>query len=63
MYERCFQRIAAIAELFASDGIGGGNFGTGVAVRNNTLLVGADGQHPPVEGYPGGEAYVYRLNP
>jgi hypothetical protein len=39
----------------------GGNFGDGVAVRNNTLVAGAFAQHPPVEGYPGGEAYAYRL--
>jgi len=50
-----------IVELSASDGIAGGNFGDGVAVRNNTLVAGAFAQHPPVEGYPGGEAYVYRL--
>jgi len=52
-----------IAELSASDGISGGQFGPAVAVQNNTVLVGAFGEHPPVEGYPGGEAYVYRLNP
>jgi hypothetical protein len=51
-----------IAELSASDGISGGDFGTSVAVMNNTLLVGADFQHPLVEGYPGGEAYVFRLD-
>jgi len=50
-------------ELFASDAIGGGDFGASVAIQDNTLIVGADGQHPPVEGYPGGEAYVFRLNP
>jgi FG-GAP repeat protein len=50
-----------IAEVSASDGISGGQYGLGVAVRNNTILIGAFGQHPPVEGYPGGEAYVYRL--
>ena len=53
-----------VAELFASDAIlGGGDYGTSVAVLNNTVLVGADLQHPLVEGYPGGEAYVYSLNP
>ncbi|HYM60746.1 MAG TPA: FG-GAP repeat protein [Thermoanaerobaculia bacterium] len=52
---------AQIAELSASDGITGGNFGGSVAVQNGTLLIGAFGQHPPVEGYPGGEAYVYQL--
>lgn len=56
-------RWQQLAELSASDGIPGGDFGTSVAVSNDTLLVGADRQHPPVEGYPGGEAYVYRLNP
>jgi FG-GAP repeat len=50
-------------ELFASDAIGGGDFGASVAIQNNTLIVGADGQHPTVEGYPGGEAYVFSLNP
>ena len=52
-----------IAEVFAGDAIPGGSFGDSIAIQNNTLAVGADGQHPPVEGYPGGEAYVYRLNP
>jgi hypothetical protein len=52
-----------VAELSASDGITGGQYGQAVAVQSNTLLVGASGQHPPVEGYPGGEAYVYSLNP
>ena len=52
-----------IAEVFASDAISGGGFGDSIAVFNGTLVVGADSQHPPVEGYPGGEAYVYRLNP
>ena len=52
-----------IVELSASDAISGGTFGSAVAMLNNTLLVGASAQHPPVEGYPGGEAYVYRLNP
>jgi hypothetical protein len=57
-------RWRQIAVLTASDGISGGTFGFGgVAVQNNTLLVGASGQHPPVEGYAGGEAYVYNLNP
>ena len=54
-----------IAELPASDGVAVGEFGGGVAVRNNTLLVGAAGQHPQIDNgqsYPGGEAYVYRLN-
>jgi hypothetical protein len=51
------------AELAASDGIPSGDYGTAVAVQNNTLLVGADLHHPAVEGYAGGEAYVYRLNP
>ena len=52
-----------IDELTASDGISGGSFGASVAVLHNTLLVGADGQHPPVEGYAGGEAYIYNLKP
>jgi FG-GAP repeat protein len=52
-----------IAELTASDGIPQGDFGVAVAVQNEVLLVGADGQHPPVEGYAGGEAYVFRLDP
>jgi FG-GAP repeat protein len=52
-----------VAELSAGDGISGGQYGQAVAVQNNTLLVGASGQHPPVEGYPGGEAYLYNLNP
>jgi hypothetical protein len=51
------------AELGASDGIPGGDYGTALAVQNKTLLVGADIHHPQVEGYAGGEAYVYRLNP
>ena len=51
-----------IAEVFASDAIGGGGFGDSIAIRGNTLAVGADAQHPPVEGYPGGEAYVYRIS-
>ena len=56
-------RWRQVAELASSDGISGGQFGQGVAVRDNTVLVGASTQHPLVEGYPGGEAYVYRLNP
>jgi hypothetical protein len=54
-------RWAQIAELSAGDGVAGGAFGSGVAVQNNTLLVGALGQHPQVDngqGYPGGEAYI-----
>ncbi|HWX41865.1 MAG TPA: FG-GAP repeat protein [Blastocatellia bacterium] len=51
------------AELVASDAVPGGFFGSAVAVFNNTLVVGADEQHPPVEGYAGGEAYVFKLNP
>ncbi len=51
------------AQVAASDGIPGGDFGTSVAVLKDTLLVGADLQHPPVEGYAGGEAYTYRLHP
>jgi hypothetical protein len=50
-----------LVELAASDGFSGGDYGVGVAVLGHTLLVGADLQHPEVEGYPGGEAYVYRL--
>ena len=52
-----------ITELSASDGVASGLFGSGVAIRNNTVLVGASGQHPQIDigqGYPGGEAYVYR---
>ena len=52
-----------IAELSAADGISGGGYGTSVALLNNTLVVGAPGQHPPVEGYPGGEGYLYSLRP
>jgi hypothetical protein len=51
-----------IAEVSASDGLAGGDFGIGVAILDNTLLIGADEQHPAGEGYPGGEAYVYRVN-
>jgi hypothetical protein len=51
------------AELGAGDGMPDGDYGVGVAVLDNTVVVGADLQHPPVEGYPGGEAYFYRLNP
>jgi len=43
--------------------VGGGDYGSSVAVRGNTLLVGADVQRPALEGYAAGEAYVYRLNP
>jgi hypothetical protein len=56
-------RWSEVAEVYASDAISGGDFGVAVAVLNTTLVVGADLQHPPVEGYPGGEAYVYSLNP
>jgi hypothetical protein len=52
-----------VAELASSDGLSGGQYGLAVAVQNNTILVGAFAQHPLVEGYPGGEAYVYKLNP
>jgi hypothetical protein len=54
-----------ITELSASDGVALGAFGEAVAVRNNTVLVGAAGQHPQIDngqGYPGGEAYVYRVD-
>jgi FG-GAP repeat len=53
-----------VAELAASDGVTGGSFGFSIAIQNNTMLVGADSQEPAVEGngYPGGEAYVYRVN-
>jgi hypothetical protein len=51
-----------IAEVSASDGLAGGDFGIGVAILDNTLLIGADEQHPAGEGYPGGEAYVYQVN-
>jgi FG-GAP repeat len=51
-----------IAEVSPSDGIGGGGFGDSIAIRGNTLVVGADQQHPPVEGYAGGEGYVYLIS-
>ena len=54
-----------IVELTASDGVSSGFFGGNVAIQNNLLLIGASGQHPQVDngqGYPGGEAYVYRLD-
>ena len=50
-----------IAEVFASGAISGGFFGDSMALQNNTLVVGADGQHPPVAGYPGGRGV--RLSP
>jgi len=50
-----------VAELAPSDG--GSEFGVAVAVKNNTLVVGADTARPAVEGYDGGEAYAYRLSP
>lgn len=50
-----------IAELFASDGISAGEYGMALAIQNDTISIGAAGQHPPVEGYPGGETYVYQL--
>lgn len=52
-----------IAELAAGDLPSGGRYGSAVAVRSSTLLVGADTERLAVEGYAGGEAYVYRLNP
>src|SRR5262249_47394307 len=52
-----------IVELMASDAIDAGFFGGSVAIQDNTLLVGAFDQHPNVEGYAGGEAYVYQLIP
>lgn len=64
VYQRRDTAWSLVAELSASDGVAGGAFGSGVAVTGSTLLVGALGQHPQVDtgaGYPGGEAYVYRL--
>ena len=52
-----------IAELGPGDSPNGGRYGSAVAVQGNTLLVGADVERQAVEGYAGGEAYVYRLNP
>ncbi len=63
VYERRHGGWQQVAALAASDGIPAGDFGTSVAVQGGTLLVGADNQHPPVEGYAGGEAYLYRLRP
>ncbi len=53
-----------LSEIAASDGVPGGAFGDAVAAHDDTLLVGAVAQHPQVDngqGYPGGEAYVYKL--
>ena len=52
-----------IAEVMAGDAIDAGFYGGSVAIQDTTLLVGAFNQHPAVEGYAGGEAYVYRLIP
>lgn len=63
VYHRTDDGRQEIAQLGASDGISGGDYGAALAVLDNVVLIGADLQHPPVEGYPGGEAYLYRLNP
>jgi len=63
VYQPRDENWSQIAELSAADGISGGGYGTSVALLNNTLVVGAPGQHPPVEGYPGGEGYLYSLRP
>lgn len=48
------------AKLTASDGEPGDEFGTGVAIEGQTLVIGA--YQDPVEIYPGfGSAYVYEL--
>jgi hypothetical protein len=62
LYQKRDGAWSQIAELSASDAIAGGSFGISVAVQDNAMLIGASGQHPPVEGYPGGEAYVDRLS-
>ena len=63
VYMRREGEWSQIAEVMPSDAIGGGFFGDSVAIQDNTLLIGASNQHPAVEGYPGGESYVYRLIP
>jgi len=43
----------------------GGSFGDAVALHDDAALIGALGQHPQIDngqGYPGGEAYVDRVN-
>jgi FG-GAP repeat protein len=60
-----FRNANLIAEVSASDGVFGGAFGDAVALHDSTLLVGAIAQHPEIDngtGYPGGEAYVYRID-
>ena len=56
----------------AGDAVEHDSFGTAVISSNtrviggfdaDVVLIGADIQHPHVGGYPGGEAYLYRLNP
>jgi hypothetical protein len=61
VYMRREGKWSQIAEVMPSDAIGGGSFGDSVAIQDNTLLIGASNQHPAVEGYAGGESYVYRL--
>ena len=61
VYRRLNGDWSQLAEVSASDGIQGGTFGQTVAIQGATLLVGAAGQNANVEGYSGGEAYVYRL--
>jgi hypothetical protein len=55
--------LRPVAVPTASDGISSGGFGGTVAIKNNTLVSGAQDQNPPVEGYAAGEAYVFSLNP
>jgi FG-GAP repeat protein len=57
-------RFSEVSQFAASDGVPGGFFGFAVAIHDDTLLVGAMGQHPQIDngqGYPGGEAYVDTL--
>jgi len=63
VYMRRQGQWSQVAEVMPSDAIDGGFFGGSVAIQDNTLLIGAQFEHAPVEGYPGGESYVYRLIP
>ena len=63
VYMRREGKWSQVAEVMPGDAIDAGFYGSSVAIQDNTLLVGAFNQHPNVEGYAGGESYVYRLIP
>ena len=60
IYERNFGGLNSwglVTKIFASDGAPNDYFGSGVAIENNTIVVGASGDD--VNGFNSGSAYIY----